>query len=178
MRTLTWAGLAVLLLVLGVGDAAAQVPGPVRVKGELTAPAGIDRPVFVQVTFFVVGRDEYGFFQTPENVDKAYSYFDPAASRTLTFEVVLEPNREYEVQVDVLDDAGNPRIDGTYYFRGPAFAQQYGQETAILQGVTKNLRMSFGWEPRDPERANYVMVVPKGEGRYELIFYFNKPSGA
>ncbi len=164
---------SLVLLLCPVPPTISATGGTVVLKGTITPPP-VDQKITLQVEVFQVRKDEFGAYLPPAWTDRVFASYDPQfKSVPATFELSLEPNREYEFRVDALDAAGNPLKDKTYVFGGPDMQADNAEQRAVVDASnTARLALPLEWTTRKDERSNFLAVVPGASGSTELSLYF------
>ncbi len=176
MRRSTWVGTAIVLVAsVALGTAALAQTAPnakVKIRGVIAAPQ-VTAPVSLEIIVYPADQDNNGNYVTPKaGVQNRFAYYDPKTmGRPQDFEMELELLKEYEIRVELLDANGDPLKDRTYYFAD--MTTESGEKRNPLpldKPVT--VPLSFRWEPRSPNKGNFMMPVPAGSG-FVLTYYIN-----
>lgn len=165
--------IAFALLVSPVSPVLSAPGGKVLLKGSI-APPTVTQKITLQVEVFQVRKDDFGSYLPPAWTDRVFASYDPQFKNVpATFELSLEPEKDYEFRVDVLDDAGNPLKDKTYVFGGPNMQADNAEQRAPVDADnTAKLMLPLEWTTRKDERSNFIAVVAGQSGTTELVLYF------
>lgn len=151
-------------------DSAESGAESIRVKMVLSPPRPTGEPIFGRVKVFKVDRNNFGFFERPKEAHTV----NGSLNRTLEFDLSLTPRVDYQILFEILDENGDPTNE-TYYFTGPGFATRDGSATFDIESDRVELNFAVGLQASDPDRGNFLVIVPKRTGEYAVILYFNEP---
>ncbi len=175
MRRTKWVGTIVLfVMALALSIVAwAQPTSKVKVRGVI-APPEVTAPVDLSITVYPAEQDNDGNYLPPKGgIQSRTVHYDPKSKgRPVDVELEFEIFKEYEVRVEMLDDNGDPVKDRTYYFADITPANPEGR-TPLRQDVAVPVPLAFRWEPRLPNKGNFISPVRGGNGLV-LTHYINQ----